>query len=288
MAEILDGKKVSEIIFEGIKKEVTLLKKKPKLAVILAGDNPASRIYVKIKQKCAAELGFESVDFKYPENITEDELLKKIKELNDDESVNAILVQLPLPKPINTAAIINAINPKKDVDGFHPENVGKLTSNQKPCAIACTARGILELFQYYKIDVEGKNITVIGRSNIVGTPVARLLQNQNATVTVCHSKTKDVKAHTSNADIIVCAIGQPKFLKADMVKEGAIIIDVGINRVDDGKGGYKLVGDTDYENLSEKASYITPVPKGVGPMTIAGLMQNTLDLYKLQNKTKLI
>ena len=284
MAELLDGKKVSEQIFNNIKKEVALLQTKPKLAVILAGNNPASQIYVNIKQKCALDLGFESVDYKYPESVTEKELTEKITELNNDKTVNAILVQLPLPKSINTSNIINSIDPKKDVDGFHPENVGKLTSNQKPYATACTARGILELLNYYNIEVAGKNITVIGRSNIVGTPVARLLQNNNATVTVCHSKTKNLEEHTKNADIVVCAIGQPKFLKADMVKDGVIIIDVGINRVDDYNGGYKLLGDTDYENLLGKASYITPVPKGVGPMTIAGLMQNTLNLYKLQNK----
>ena len=282
MTEILDGKKVSNIILENIKNEVAKLKKKPKLAVILIGKDSASQIYVKIKQKTALELGFESIDLKYPENITEDELLAVIKNLNKDETVNAILVQLPLPLTINKEKIINSISPKKDVDGFHPENVGKLTSNQKPFAIACTARGILELLDYYKIDVEGKNVTVIGRSNIVGTPIARLLQNKNATVTVCHSKTKDIQKHTLAADIIICAIGQPKFLKSDMVKDGTVIIDVGINRIDNGKGGYTLCGDTDFENLFSKVSFITPVPKGVGPMTIAGLMQNTLDLYKLQ------
>lgn len=284
MAKILDGKKVSETIFEKIKNEVSTLKIKPKLAVILVGDNPASQIYVKIKQKRATELGFESMDLKYPENIRERELLSVIDTLNKDKSVNAILVQLPLPKEISTENIINAINPEKDVDGFHPQNVGKLASNQKPYAVACTARGILELLNFYNINVEGKNITVIGRSNIVGTPTARLLQNKNATVTVCHSKTKDIKKHTIDADIIICAIGKPKFLKPDMVKDGVIIVDVGINRLDNGKVGYTICGDTDFENLSNKASYITPVPNGVGPMTIAELMQNTLDLYKIQNQ----
>ena len=248
------------------------------MAVILVGDNPASQIYVKIKQKRAIELGFDSVDLKYPENIKEEELISTIEKLNNDQTVNAILVQLPLPKTINTEKIINSIDPKKDVDGFHPNNVGKLTSNQKPYAIACTARGIMELLNFYKINVASKNVVVIGRSNIIGTPVARLLQNNNATVTVCHSKTKDVSLYTKQADIIICAIGQPKFLKADMVKEGSIIVDVGINRIDE-----SIIGDTDFENLLPKVSYITPVPKGVGPMTIAGLMQNTLDLYKLQN-----
>ena len=278
MDKILDGKKVSEKIFENIKAEVSKFKIKPKLAVILVGDNPASQIYVKIKQKRAIELGFDSVDLKYPENIKEEELISTIEKLNNDQTVNAILVQLPLPKTINTEKIINSIDPKKDVDGFHPNNVGKLTSNQKPYAIACTARGIMELLNFYKINVESKNVVVIGRSNIIGTPVARLLQNNNATVTVCHSKTKDVSLYTKQADIIICAIGQPKFLKADMVKEGSIIVDVGINRIDE-----SIIGDTDFENLLPKVSYITPVPKGVGPMTIAGLMQNTLDLYKLQN-----
>ncbi|MBQ7450006.1 bifunctional methylenetetrahydrofolate dehydrogenase/methenyltetrahydrofolate cyclohydrolase [bacterium] len=283
MTKILDGKKVSEQIFEKIKKEVAKLSKKPKLAVILVGDNPASQIYVNIKQKRAIELGFDSVDLKYPENITEQDLLTVIENLNNDKSVNAILVQLPLPKTINTAKVIEAIAPQKDVDGFHPENIGKLTVNQNPYVVACTARGILELLNYYNINVEGKNVVVIGRSNIVGTPVARLLQNKNATVTVCHSKTVNIKEHTLNADIVVCAIGQPKFLKEDMVKERAVIIDVGINRIDDNKASYTICGDTDFENLLSKASYITPVPKGVGPMTIAGLMQNTFDLYKLQN-----
>ena len=283
MAKILDGKKVSEEIFQKIKNEVSSLSTKPKLAVVLVGNNHASQIYVRIKQKCAIELGFESVDLKFPENITENELLNAVKKLNDDKTVNAILVQLPLPQTINRENVINSIDPIKDVDGFTPENVGKLTSNQKPYAIACTARGILTLLDFYNIDVEGKNIVVIGRSNIVGTPVARLLQNNNATVTVCHSKTTNVKDHTLRADIIVCAIGKPKFLTADMVKEGAVIVDVGINRIENGKGDYKIQGDTDFENLLDKASYITPVPKGVGPMTIAGLMLNTLDLYKLQN-----
>ena len=278
MDKILDGKKVSEKIFENIKAEVSTFKIKPKLAVILVGDNPASQIYVKIKQKRAIELGFDSVDLKYPENVKEEELISTIEKLNNDQTVNAILVQLPLPKTINTEKIINSIDPKKDVDGFHPNNVGKLTSNQKPYAIACTARGIMGLLNFYNIDIAGKNVVVIGRSNIVGTPVARLLQNNNATVTVCHSKTKDVSLYTKQADIIICAIGQPKFLKADMVKEGSIIVDVGINRIDE-----SIIGDTDFENLLPKVSYITPVPKGVGPMTIAGLMQNTLDLYKLQN-----
>ena len=278
MTEILDGKKVSQEIFEKIKKEVSLLTLKPKLAVVLVGDNPASHIYVKIKQKTALELGFESIDYKFDSTVSQQELLNKIQSLNEDKTVNAILVQLPLPEHIDKNVIINSIDPKKDVDGFHYENVGKLTSNQKPYAVACTARGIMELLNYYKIEVSGKSVTVIGRSNIVGTPVARLMQNHNATVTVCHSKTKNISEHTKNADIVVCAIGHPKFLKENMVKKGAVIIDVGITKVKD-----KLCGDTDFENLLNKASYITPVPKGVGPMTIAGLIQNTLDLYKLQN-----
>ena len=283
MGEILDGKKLSGKILNNIKREVLSLPRKPKLVVILVGENPASKIYVRIKQKCAQELGFESIDINFPDSVGEDELIETVKNLNLDKSVNAILVQLPLPAQIDTQKVINSIDPKKDVDGFHYENVGKLSSNQKPYAIACTARGILELLNEYEIELEGKNVVVIGRSNIVGTPVARLLQNKNATVTVCHSKTKNIENFTKNADIIVCAIGHPKFLKADMVKKNAVIIDVGINRVDLGQGDYKLVGDTDFENLIEKVSYITPVPKGVGPMTIAGLMQNTLDLFLLQN-----
>lgn len=279
MTIILDGKKVSENIFEKIKKEVAVLKTKPKLAVILIGNNPASQIYVNIKQKRALELGFESIDLSFPESITQDEILNEIKQLNDDTTVNAILVQLPLPDHIDKNVILNAISPIKDVDGFNHENVGKLALNQKPYAIACTARGIIDLLEYYNITIEGKNVTVIGRSNIVGSPVARLFQNNNATVTVCHSYTNNIISHTQYADIIICAIGKPKFLKAHMVNKNAIIIDVGINKIED-----KLFGDTDFEALKDKVSYITPVPKGVGPMTIAGLMQNTLDLYKLQNK----
>lgn len=283
MGKILDGKKVSEAIFENIKKEIAAYKNKPKLAVVLVGENPASKIYVNIKQKRATELGFDSVDLHFPETVSEQELLKTIQQLNDDETVNAILVQLPLPKNIDASTVINAINPKKDVDGFHYENLGKLTVNQKPYAVACTARGIVELLNTYNIEISGKNIVVIGRSNIVGTPTARLLQNKNATVTVCHSKTENISQYTKSADIVVCAVGKPKFLKADMVKKNAIIIDVGINRIDKEDGSYCLVGDTDFDNLLPIVSYITPVPKGVGPMTIAGLMQNTVDLYKLQN-----
>lgn len=283
MTIILDGQKVSEEIFKNIKNEVAKYDKKPKLAVILAGDNPASQIYVRIKQKCATELGFESLDLKFPLNVSQNELLREIDKLNKDNSVNAILVQLPLPENIDKNIIINSIDPKKDVDGFHYENTGKFTTNQKPYAIACTARGIKALLDYYKIDVEGKHVVVIGRSNIVGTPVARLMQNNNATVTVCHSKTENISKYTKTADIIICAIGKPKFLKADMVKQGVVIVDVGINKIDTGSGDYKLVGDTDFEELYKIASSITPVPKGVGPMTIAGLMQNTLDLFKIQN-----
>ena len=281
MAIILEGKKVSEKIFESIKKEVETYTKKPKLAVILAGNNPASQIYVALKQKRAKELGFDTLDLKFSAEVSQNELLDEIDKLNNDESVNAILVQLPLPAGIDKNVIINAISPKKDVDGFHYENTGKFTTNQNPYAIACTARGIKTLLDYYKIEIEGKYVVVIGRSNIVGTPVARLMQNNNATVTVCHSKTKNISKYTKMADIVICAIGKPKFLKADMVKPGAVIVDVGINRVDGG-----IVGDTDFENLLNTASYITPVPKGVGPMTVACLMQNTLDLYKLQNCIK--
>lgn len=279
MYKILDGKKLSEEIFDLIKERVSMLKKKPKLAVILVGDNEASQIYVRIKQKRALELGFESTDIKLPNTVTQEELSEVIKNLNNDISVNAILVQLPLPKHINTYEVLNIINPRKDVDGFHYENVGKLTSNQKPYAVACTARGILHLLKTYGIQPEGRSVVVIGRSNIVGTPVARLLQNENATVTVCHSKTKNIQDYTKTADIIICAVGKPKFLKADMIKDGAIVVDVGINRLDG-----KICGDVDFENVAPKTAYITPVPKGVGPMTIAGLMLNTLDLYLLQNE----
>ncbi len=260
----------------------------PHLAAILVGNNPASEAYVGNKVRTCQELGFESTLLRFESSITELELLHEVDKLNNNVSVDGILVQLPLPKHISEDAVINAIDPDKDVDGFHPISQGRMLLSQ-PTFLPATPYGILLMLEYYKIDVTGMNCVVIGRSNIVGTPMTVLLSRNtnpgNATVTICHSKTKNLKEICLNADMIVAAIGRPKYVTADMVKPGAIIIDVGINRIDDAtkKSGSRLVGDVDFDNVAEKCSYITPVPKGVGPMTIVGLMKNTLRAAKLRN-----
>ena len=279
MYQIIDGKKTAKKFLEQLKKEISLMDKKPCLAVILVGDDVASKIYVNNKNKKAQELGMKSLLINLPENISENTLLDKIKELNNDKEISAILVQLPLPKHINSNKIIDEIDIKKDVDGFKPENIGKIAQNRIPCAYPCTPLGIIKLLEEYKIEIEGKNIVVIGRSNIVGKPVALMLMNKNATVTLTHSKTKNLKELTSKADILICATGQPKMVKEDWVKSNAVVIDVGIRRGEDNK----LTGDIDFENVKEKCSYITPVPGGVGPMTIAMLMHNTVRLHKRIN-----
>jgi len=263
MAQILDGTALAKKIKNELKERIEQENIKACLAVVLVGDDPASRIYVNGKKNDCKEIGIESREIALPASTTEGELLGIIDELNKDNSVNGILVQLPLPKAINEKVIINAINPKKDVDGFHP--MTEFTP--------CTPGGIMEFFAEYDIPIEGKNCVVIGRSNIVGKPMARLLLNANGTVTVCHSKTKNLSEYTKNADILVAAIGKPEFVTTDMVKEGAVVIDVGMDRLPDGK----LVGDVDFENVKEKASYITPVPGGVGPMTRAELMKNVVE-----------
>lgn len=282
-AKIIDGKLVSKEILENLTKEITKLEKKPCLAVIIVGEDPASKIYVNNKRKKALETGIESIVIEMAENASKKELLTKIEKLNNDDNVNAILVQLPLPKHIDTSAVIETINPIKDVDCFHPCNVGRISTGNKPYIYPCTPQGIIKLFKYYNIALEGKNAVVIGRSNIVGKPVAQMLTNENATVTICHSKTRNLADLTKNADIIVSAIGVANFIKEDMIKDGAVIIDVGMNRIFDGEKP-RLTGDVDKEGVEEKAAYLTPVPGGVGPMTICCLMQNTLDLYKLQNR----
>jgi methylenetetrahydrofolate dehydrogenase (NADP+)/methenyltetrahydrofolate cyclohydrolase len=288
-AKIIDGKSIAQEIREEIRKEVAELKEKygitPGLVTILVGENPASVSYVTAKQKTAHELGFYSVQENLPENVSEDELLKLIDKYNKDIKIHGILVQLPLPKHINERKVINAIDPRKDVDGFHPINVGKLVLGE-PCFIPCTPYGILILLAKTGINVDGAEVVVIGRSNIVGKPIANLLMQKrkpvgNATVTICHTGTKDIAFHTRRADILIVAAGVPKFVTADMVKEGAVVIDVGVNRIGttpDGKA--KLCGDVDFEAVKEKASYITPVPGGVGPMTITMLMKNTLESAK--------
>lgn len=279
MTIILDGKSLADKITQNLKNEVSKLDKKPKLAVILVGDNPASEIYVRNKEKRAVEIGFESLVLPLPKDISEENLLEHIYILNEDENINAILIQLPLPAHLNKQRIMEAIEPIKDVDGFTSYNFGRLALGYKPYSYPCTPKGIIRLLDEYNIEIEGKNALVIGRSIIVGKPVSLLLQSRNATVTTAHSKTKNLKELAAKADIIVSAVGKPRFITADYVKENAIIVDVGINRTENG-----LCGDVDFVNVKEKTSFITPVPKGVGPMTIAMLMENTLELYKIQQK----
>ena len=278
---IIDGKEVSAKLRQDIKLQVeeftSSTGKTPGLAVILVGNNPASAVYVRNKHKACLETGINSYQIELPEAISEDELLLKIDELNADSNVNGILVQLPLPRHISEEKVINRISPEKDVDAFHPQNVGKIMIGNYSF-LPCTPAGIIELLNYYNVDIESKSCVVIGRSNIVGKPMALLLLEKNGTVTICHSRTKGLKDICLSADIIVVAIGKPEFLTADMVKPGAVIIDVGINRLDDGR----LVGDVSFADVSKVASMITPVPGGVGPMTITMLLKNTLTAAKNQ------
>ncbi len=273
MTVILDGKKLRDKIFEELKAKVDEMPVKPSLAVILAGDDPSSKIYVNNKKKCAEKLGINSVVITYPSTVTENELLEKIKELNDDKHITAILVQLPLPVHIDKFKIIDAIAPEKDVDGLTPYNSGKLFSGEKPYVYPCTPKGILLLLDEYGIEIEGKHAVVIGRSNLVGKPVAQMLLRRNATVTMCHSKTKNLSDITKTADILISAVGK-KVVGENMLKNNCVVIDVGIFRDENGK----ISGDVDFETVSKSASYISPVPGGVGPMTIASLMLNTVEL----------
>ena len=280
MAKLIEGKLVAKKILENLSDEILFLEKKPCLAVIIAGNDPASKIYVNSKKKKAEEIGIKSIVIELPENCTQQEILEKIYTLNNDDSVNGILVQLPLPAHINTKEVLEKINPIKDVDGLHPYNLGHVASGSKPYASPCTPTGIVRLLEYYDIPVSGRHAVIIGRSNLVGRPLSYMLLNQNATVTICHSKTTNLPEITKQADILVSAAGRKNLVNADMIKEKAVVIDVGINRQEDGK----LCGDVDFWSVEPKASYITPVPGGVGPMTICSLMQNTFDLYKIQNK----
>lgn len=279
-AKIIDGKKTAQEIRAELKREIQNLKIKPELRVILIGNNPASQIYVKNKEKYASEVGIKSETIRLPEDITEEKLLKQIKKLNKDKHINGILVQLPLPSHINEFSVINAIAPEKDVDGFTIYNKG-LLSIGKPALTPCTPLGIIELLKQYKVNIASKNAVVIGRSNIVGKPMAQLLLNENATVTICHSKTKNLAEITANADILISAVGKPKFIGKKYVKKGATVIDVAMNR--DTKNN-RWVGDVDFDNVSKVAKFITPVPGGVGPMTIAMLLKNTVQAYKIQKK----
>jgi methylenetetrahydrofolate dehydrogenase (NADP+)/methenyltetrahydrofolate cyclohydrolase len=276
MAVIIDGNKIAQDIRDEVRRQALALKEEkgimPGLAVVLAGEDPASKVYVGRKAKACAEVGFLSREYKLAADTSEEKLLSIIRELNDDKLIHGILVQLPLPKHIATEKIITAIDPHKDVDGFHPYNVGGLVTGT-PLFVPCTPQGIMELIFRSGIELVGKEAVVVGRSNIVGKPVAFLLLTQNATVTMCHSKTNDLAGVTRRADVLIAAIGKPQMIKANMVKEGAVVIDVGVNRL----GSGKLAGDVAFDEVAAKASFITPVPGGVGPMTIAMLMKNTLN-----------
>lgn len=283
MAEMIDGKKVAEHLRKEVREEVKKLKEEsgivPGLAAVLVGNNPASQIYVRNKRKACEEVGIYSEEHNLPQEATEGDLLPLVEKLNRDEKIHGILVQLPLPQQINEAKILKAVSPLKDIDGFHPENMGLLVEGN-PRFIPCTPYGIIKLLDYYDIEIQGKEAVVVGRSNIVGKPVSLLLLNRHATVTICHSRTRALPEVTRRADILIAAIGRARFITGDMVKEGAVVIDVGINRLPDGK----LSGDADFERVREKASYITPVPGGVGPMTIGMLLWNTFSSAKNSQK----
>lgn len=277
MYQLINGKEVAEKIKLQVKEEIKSLGKDVTLAVVIVGDNPASKVYVNNKKKACKLVGIQSLEYGLPENTSEDELLSLIDRLNNYNYVDGILVQLPLPRHINTDMVIERINPEKDVDGFTAINTGKLWIGQYDIA-PCTAIGVIELLDYYNIDIAGKHCVIVGRSNIVGKPVAALMLERNATVTVCHSKTQNLYDITRTADILITAVGKPKFITRDMVKDGAVVIDVGINRDENGK----LYGDVDFENVKDKTTAITPVPGGCGPMTVAMLMKNTLEAAKSQ------
>jgi methylenetetrahydrofolate dehydrogenase (NADP+)/methenyltetrahydrofolate cyclohydrolase len=278
MAEIIDGKKIAAEIRGRIKEEAKRLAaegRQPGLAAVLVGDNPASVIYIRNKRKACEEVGIYSEEHKLPEAVKQEDLLKLILRLNNDPKIHGILIQLPLPKPLDTDRVLYAVSPKKDVDGLHPNNVGRLTMGS-PVFVPCTPAGVMAMLDYHKIPIEGRRAVIVGRSNLVGRPVSLLLMHRNATITVCHSRTRDIASVCREGDILIAAIGKPRFVTAEMVKPGAAVIDVGINRLPDGK----LVGDVDYEEVSKKAGWITPVPGGVGPMTIAMLLKNTLESVK--------
>ena len=282
---LIDGKKLSKKIESNVAKEVEKLEAQgvvPGLAVVLVGDDPASHTYVSMKEKSCKNVGFYSIVHKMPDTITQDEIIETLEMMNKNPRIDGILVQLPLPKHIDTTKILEVIDPAKDVDGFHPYNMGRVVENLDAFA-PCTPVGVMEMFKEYNIDLEGKDVCVVGASNIVGKPMAALLLNENATVTITHIYTKDLASHTKKADIVIVGVGAPSLIKEDMIKEGAVVIDIGINRLESGK----LVGDVDFENVSKKCSYITPVPGGVGPMTIAMLLQNTLKSAKRRVKWKI-
>ncbi|OWZ84017.1 bifunctional methylenetetrahydrofolate dehydrogenase/methenyltetrahydrofolate cyclohydrolase FolD [Natranaerobius trueperi] len=276
-AQIIDGKKVAKGIRGDLKEEVAKLKTDgiaPHLAVILVGDDPASKTYVSMKEKTANKIGMESTVKRLPSDVSEEELLQLIKELNENDSVHGILVQLPLPHHINENKVINSIDPDKDVDSFHPINVGNLVAGKKKFT-PCTPAGIMKLLESINCEINGKNAVIVGRSNIVGKPISLLLLEQNATVSICHSRTKDLSAMTKEADILIVAVGKPEFVTGKMIKPGAVVIDVGVNRIEG-----ELIGDVEFDSAKEAASHITPVPGGVGPMTITMLLNNTIEAAK--------
>ena len=275
---LIDGKKLAKEIRLQLKNEIEEKKITPKLAVILCGENEASKVYVRIKSKACNEIGMKFEEFHLDENISEEKLIDLIKRLNNDKDINGILVQYPIPKQINLQNVANAIDKNKDDDGFNPYNIGLLDSNC-PVFTPCTPIGVMKMFEKYNIDLTGKKVVIIGRSNVVGKPMAECVLNANATVTICHSKTKNLKEELQQADIIISSAGKRNTVTEEMVKEGAVVIDVGTNRDENGK----LCGDVDFEHVKEKASYITPNPGGVGPMTVAMLMSNVIKAYKIQN-----
>lgn len=276
MTTVLDGKKLSNKIIDSLTVTLSKCSIKPHLVVILVGEDPASQLYVGMKEKMAKKIGMESTVVIYPENIDEKTVLDKIQELNNSEDVDAILVQVPLPKHIDSTKVILAIKPEKDADGVTPQNIGRISLGVEPFAYPCTPYGILKILDEYNIDVSGQHVVIVGRSNIVGKPIAQMLLNRDATVTVCHSRTKKLDEITKTADVLISAVGKYKIIRSDMIKSGCVVIDVGTSKVDG-----KTCGDVDFESVSNKASYITPVPGGVGPMTIACLMENTYKLAKL-------
>ncbi len=287
-AQIIDGKQVAADMREELKAEVAKLKEQgivPGLGVILVGEDPASQSYVTAKERACENIGIYSDDNRLPAEASQEELMALVEKMNNDPKINGILVQLPLPKGINEAEVLLAIDPAKDVDGFHPINVGKMMVGEK-AFLPCTPHGIIQLLLRSGVTIEGAEVVIVGRSNIVGKPLANMLiqkkPNANATVTVCHTRTKDLPSHTKRADIVIAAAGRPNTVTADMIKEGVVVIDVGVNRVEDAtkKKGYRLVGDVDFEAVKEKASFITPVPGGVGPMTITMLLYNTVESAK--------
>jgi len=281
--QLIDGKLLSKKVQTSVQSEVETLKAEkgivPGLAVVIVGDDPASHAYVGMKEKACKNVGFYSISHKMPETIKQEEIIQIIQMMNKNPHIHGILVQLPLPTHIDTDKILEVIDPKKDVDGFHAYNVGRMVTNLESF-VACTPLGVMKMFEEYNIDLEGKDVVVVGASNIVGKPMASLLLNANATVTITHIYTKDLTSYTSRADIVIVGVGVPALIKADMVKEGAIVIDIGINRLEDGS----LVGDVDFDSVAPKCSYITPVPGGVGPMTIAMLLQSTLKSAQMSQR----